>query len=109
MNPHGRLLVLSGALLASSAMQGVAADAAEVKIAKAPEPTKAEVVTAAAKGERMSVNDAMALTGTQAPSAALKKLKQTNSRYGYLPHVGAKQRAKEERRQAKAAAKRAST
>jgi hypothetical protein len=53
----------------------------------------------------MTIEDAMRETGTTTPRAALEKMNEGGKRHVYLPHVGAKQRAKEARRQAKAAAK----
>lgn len=43
---------------------------------------------------RQTVAEAMERTGTTTPSAALKKLKEKNPRFGYLAHVGEKQRRK---------------
>lgn len=44
----------------------------------------------------MTVEDAMKSTGTTSPSAALRNKKHFSpgTNWGYLPHVGAKQRAK---------------
>jgi len=98
-----QLYTVGVALLASSAMSGIA-----VEVAKAPSPDRKQdsAPNPSALPERMSVDEAMAATGAHSPSEALRKAKRHNSRYGYLPHCGAKQRAKEAARQAKAAAQR---
>lgn len=55
--------------------------------------------------KRYTVDEAMAETDSKSPSEALRKLKaSTSKRYNYIPHVGAKQRAKEARKAAKKAA-----
>lgn len=55
-------------------------------------------------GNRMSVDKAMQITNSDSPSEALHKLKRENARYNYLPHIGAKQKAKALRRLQKARA-----
>lgn len=57
---------------------------------------------AISKSKRMSIDEAMAATGTNSPKAALDKLKRLNGNYRYLPHTGAKQKAKAERARIKA-------
>lgn len=88
--------------MSTSAMSGVAVTVEEIKSQEPPkEPPPADPVV---RGERMTIERAMELTGTTTPSAALRAAKEQNAAYGYLPHVGAKQRAKALRRQAKVAA-----
>jgi len=107
MHHRGSLVSLAAAICAVSVAavgQGITVRAVvnDVKPEPAPRPVKAPDVR---KRERMSIQEAMARTGTTTPKAALDALKKENSRYRYLPHVGNRQREKEARRQAKAAAK----
>lgn len=54
---------------------------------------------------RTTVEEAMRRTGTRTPKQALDATKKTatkGQRYSYMPHTGAKQRAKAERRRIKA-------
>ncbi len=51
-----------------------------------------------ALGNRQTVQQAMAATGTNSPSQALRALKINNKKFVYLPHTGAKQRRKNQLR-----------
>lgn len=85
------LAMAAMALTASTAMSGLSIEVREIK-SQEPQPTPpADPVR---RGERMSIDRAMEATGSKSPSEALRKAKQKNANYGYLPHVGAKQRAK---------------
>lgn len=88
---------VAGAALAAVCMsEGIALEKVE-EVAPPPKPDDD-----VAKGKRMTVNDAMERTGTSSPKAALDRLKELNPNYRYLPHTGAKQKAKAERARIKA-------
>lgn len=58
-------------------------------------PRRAVVQRGIKPGTQMTIEQAMELTGTTTPREALKAMSaQTEKRLVYMPHVGAKQRAK---------------
>ena len=79
--------------------------AEDIAAADRPKPQPETRKSESGMRGRVTVEEAMQRTGTNSPSEALKELKKQNGRYGYIPHVGAKQRMKAQRAAEKAAAK----
>lgn len=106
MKSHGGKLALIAALgMGSILVRNASTEDVVIEPREPPKPPEPE-----RKGPSSltriynSVEEAMAATMTDSPRAALEKLKdsgQMSTRATYLPHQGAKQRAKEARRQAK--------
>lgn len=74
------------------------ADSAGVQVARVAntEPTPAPHPRTGTKSPQLcTVEEAMERTGTNCPSAARKRMQESSSkRISYMPHAGAKQRAK---------------
>lgn len=100
--------VSAGAVVRSAGPREKDDSAQEAKHTEEPPKEPAPKPASTRSGLRRiynTVEEAMAATGTDSPSEALRQIKSRTPDAVYLPHTGAKQRAKELKRAAKLAEK----